>query len=43
MRPLVSLQRDLCFVEVIEGETDDDRRQATESDLIEHLRRAGSS
>ena len=38
---LVSLQRDLCCIEVIEGETDDLKRQLCESSLIEQLHRSG--
>jgi hypothetical protein len=41
MPPLVSLQRDLCFVEVIEGETDDLERQVCESHLVDRLSDSG--
>jgi hypothetical protein len=41
MPSVVSLQRDLCFVEVIEGETDDLERQRCESDLVERLGACG--
>jgi hypothetical protein len=43
MPPLVSVQRDLCFVEVIEGETDDLERQICESNLVERLTESGVS
>jgi hypothetical protein len=41
MRPLLSLQRELCFVEIIEGETDDLERQVCESSLVDCLGRSG--
>jgi hypothetical protein len=41
MPPLVSVQHDLCFVEVIEGETDDLQRQICESDLVDKLNDSG--
>ena len=41
MPSVVSLQSDLCFVEVIEGETDDLERQRCESDLVDRLTAAG--
>jgi len=41
MPPLLSLQRDLCFVEVIEGETDDLQRQNSDSSLLDRLGRCG--
>jgi hypothetical protein len=41
MPPLVSLERDLCFVEVIEGETDDLERQVCESHLVDRLSDSG--
>jgi hypothetical protein len=41
MPPLIYLQRDLCFVEIIEGETDDLERQVCESSLVECLGRSG--
>jgi tRNA threonylcarbamoyladenosine modification (KEOPS) complex Pcc1 subunit len=43
MSKFVSLQRDLCLVEVIEGETDDLERQVCESSLVEGLSRSGVS
>jgi hypothetical protein len=43
MPPVVSLQRDLCFVEVIEGETDYLERQRCESDLVDRLSISGVS
>jgi hypothetical protein len=41
MPPLVCLESDLCFVEVIEGETDDLERQRCESDLVDRLSDSG--
>jgi aspartokinase len=43
MPACVSLQHHLCFVEVIEGETDDLKRQVCESNLVDHLSRSGVS
>jgi aspartokinase len=43
MPKFVSLQRDLCFVEVIEGETDDLERQVCESGLVDRLTQSGVS
>jgi hypothetical protein len=41
MPPRIHLERDLCFVEVIEGETDDLKRQVCESDFVERLNGCG--
>jgi len=41
MPSLVYLQRDLCFVEIIEGETDDLERAVCESSLVDCLGRSG--
>jgi aspartokinase len=43
MLTLVSLQDDVCFVEVVEGETDDLKRQVCEFAIVDCLRRSGIS
>jgi aspartokinase len=43
MLTLVSLQADVCFVEVVEGETDDLKRQVCEFAIVDCLRRSGIS
>jgi hypothetical protein len=43
MQPLIYVQRDLCFVEITEGETDELERQVCESSLVDRLNHSGVS